>query len=124
MDVRKYVKVKTLPGGTLDQCKYYCGHVFTKNLTHKKMRNDIKCVFSIDCVQLLLNSPYVAETPRFFSLGLLWSTRGTVIACSFGFVLTSLARNTETSSVCSPLTHSCCKSEYPICMHVEPIRPN
>ena len=41
MDIRKYLKIKTLPGGDPTQSAYYSGVVFNKNITHKKMRKEI-----------------------------------------------------------------------------------
>ena len=42
MDVRAYVKVKTLPGGSRADCSFYSGVVFTKNVAHKKMQFSMK----------------------------------------------------------------------------------
>ena len=44
MDIRKYVKIKALPGGEPTSSAYYSGIVFTKNVTHKKMRREITYV--------------------------------------------------------------------------------
>ncbi|KAK3088070.1 hypothetical protein FSP39_014286 [Pinctada imbricata] len=41
MDVRKYVKFKKIPGGNKEQTCMIHGLVFTKNVTHKKMANQI-----------------------------------------------------------------------------------
>ena len=41
MDVRKYIKIKTLPGDEASQSTYISGVAFTKNITHKKMRKEI-----------------------------------------------------------------------------------
>lgn len=51
MDIRNYVKVKTIPGGSLSECEYVDGIVFTKTLAHKKMRTDIKNpkILLLDC---------------------------------------------------------------------------
>ena len=44
MDIREYIKVKKGPGGSIDQCHYYSGVVFTKHVAHKRMRSTIKFV--------------------------------------------------------------------------------
>jgi hypothetical protein len=41
MDIRKYIKIKTVAGGLPTQSAFISGVVFTKNTTHKKMRRDI-----------------------------------------------------------------------------------
>ena len=42
MDIRPYVKLKIIPGGSMHECEYVDGVVFRKNVSHKKMmsRND------------------------------------------------------------------------------------
>ena len=40
MDIRPYVKIKTIPGGGLDENAYVDGVVFRKNVSHKKMIED------------------------------------------------------------------------------------
>ncbi len=42
MDIREYIKVKTVPGGQPGDSKYYAGIAFSKNIVHKHMRSDIK----------------------------------------------------------------------------------
>jgi hypothetical protein len=42
MDIREWVKVKKIPGGTIKDCRYVDGLVFTKNIAHKKMKACIK----------------------------------------------------------------------------------
>ena len=37
LDVRSYVKIKTIPGGVIDECCYVDGIVFRKHVVHKKM---------------------------------------------------------------------------------------
>jgi hypothetical protein len=37
LDIRPYVKIKTIPGGTIGQSEYVEGVVFRKNVAHKKM---------------------------------------------------------------------------------------
>jgi 1-phosphatidylinositol-3-phosphate 5-kinase len=37
IDIRKYVKIKKLPGGTISQSEYIDGTMITKNLEHKRM---------------------------------------------------------------------------------------
>ena len=37
MDIRPYVKIKVIPGGTIDESVYVDGVVFRKNVSHKKM---------------------------------------------------------------------------------------
>eukprot|EP01117_Protostelium_nocturnum_P012281 TRINITY_DN451_c1_g2_i2.p1 TRINITY_DN451_c1_g2~~TRINITY_DN451_c1_g2_i2.p1 ORF type:complete len:1716 (+),score=603.02 TRINITY_DN451_c1_g2_i2:129-5276(+) len=41
MDIRNYVKIKLIPEGSLEECRYVNGVVFTKNLAHKCMKRDI-----------------------------------------------------------------------------------
>jgi 1-phosphatidylinositol-3-phosphate 5-kinase len=41
MDVRNYVSVKKIPGGSLRNCTYVDGVVFSKNIAHKRMRSSI-----------------------------------------------------------------------------------
>lgn len=37
MDIREYIKIKRLPGGSTDECIVINGIVFTKNVAHKQM---------------------------------------------------------------------------------------
>lgn len=37
IDIRPYVKIKVIPGGTMSECVYVDGVVFRKNVSHKKM---------------------------------------------------------------------------------------
>jgi hypothetical protein len=37
MDIRPYVKIKVIPGGSIDESVYVDGVVFRKNVSHKKM---------------------------------------------------------------------------------------
>ncbi|CAN0318275.1 unnamed protein product, partial [Ectocarpus sp. 12 AP-2014] len=37
LDIRPYVKMKLIPGGHRDECRYVDGIVFRKNVTHKTM---------------------------------------------------------------------------------------
>ena len=37
LDIRPYVKIKVIPGGTINECVYVDGVVFRKNVSHKKM---------------------------------------------------------------------------------------
>ena len=37
MDIRPYVKLKIIPGGSIDECSYIDGVIFRKNVSHKKM---------------------------------------------------------------------------------------
>jgi len=37
MDIRSYVKIKIIPGGSIDESKYVDGLVFKKNVSHRKM---------------------------------------------------------------------------------------
>jgi len=37
MDIRSYVKIKIIPGGSIDESKYVDGLVFRKNVSHRKM---------------------------------------------------------------------------------------
>jgi len=41
-DIRKYLKIKTIPGGKISDSKYTAGYVFEKNRTHKKMKDSFK----------------------------------------------------------------------------------
>lgn len=38
MDIRPYVKIKVIPGGSYLECRYVDGIVFSKGVVHKKMR--------------------------------------------------------------------------------------
>ncbi len=40
LDIRPYVKIKVIPGGTTSECLYMDGVVFRKNVSHKKMAID------------------------------------------------------------------------------------
>ena len=40
LDIRPYVKIKVIPGGTMDECVYVDGVVFRKNVSHKKMATE------------------------------------------------------------------------------------
>ncbi len=40
LDIRPYVKIKVIPGGTMSECVYVDGVVFRKNVSHKKMSVD------------------------------------------------------------------------------------
>jgi hypothetical protein len=40
LDIRPYVKIKTIPGGSIDENCYVNGVVFRKNVSHKKMAAD------------------------------------------------------------------------------------
>jgi hypothetical protein len=40
LDIRPYVKIKTIPGGSIDENCYINGVVFRKNVSHKKMAAD------------------------------------------------------------------------------------
>lgn len=42
MDVRKFIKIKRVPGGTRSDCEFLSGAVITKNVAHKAMRSEIK----------------------------------------------------------------------------------
>ncbi|KAL5017949.1 hypothetical protein ScPMuIL_003671 [Solemya velum] len=42
MDIRAYVQVKKIPGGNKDQTSLIHGVMFTKNVAHKKMRQQIR----------------------------------------------------------------------------------
>jgi 1-phosphatidylinositol-3-phosphate 5-kinase len=37
LDVLSYVRLKVIPGGSIEECKYVDGIVFRQNVTHKKM---------------------------------------------------------------------------------------
>jgi len=41
MDIREYVKIKKIPGGTPVDTEIIGGVVFTKNVVHRKMRTNI-----------------------------------------------------------------------------------
>jgi chaperonin GroEL (HSP60 family) len=41
MDILHYVKVKTVPGGKMEECMYIDGVVFMKNVAHKRMNTVI-----------------------------------------------------------------------------------
>ena len=42
MDIREYIKVRCLPGGSQDDILYCSGVIFNKNLAHKAMRTTIR----------------------------------------------------------------------------------
>eukprot|EP01103_Thecamoeba_quadrilineata_P011901 TRINITY_DN2951_c0_g1_i2.p1 TRINITY_DN2951_c0_g1~~TRINITY_DN2951_c0_g1_i2.p1 ORF type:complete len:1587 (+),score=332.98 TRINITY_DN2951_c0_g1_i2:205-4761(+) len=42
IDIRNYMKIKKLGGGTMKDCRYIKGLAFTKNVAHKKMSSYIK----------------------------------------------------------------------------------
>mmetsp|Transcript_46987 Transcript_46987/g.77981 ORF Transcript_46987/g.77981 Transcript_46987/m.77981 type:complete len:1540 (-) Transcript_46987:280-4899(-) len=42
MDLRSYVKIKTIPGGQISDSRFIEGVVFRKNVAHKKMRGRVK----------------------------------------------------------------------------------
>jgi 1-phosphatidylinositol-3-phosphate 5-kinase len=42
MDIRNYVKIKKLPGSSKQDCKIVNGLVFTKNVAHKQMKQEMK----------------------------------------------------------------------------------
>ncbi len=42
MDIRPYVKIKTIPGGSIDECLYVDGIVFRKNTIHKDMEREVE----------------------------------------------------------------------------------
>eukprot|EP00903_Cladosiphon_okamuranus_P005970 g5894.t1 len=64
LDIRPYVKMKLIPGGRRDECRYVDGIVFRKNVTHKTM-------------------PRVIERPRLLLLsgGIDFQRRERMIAC-------------------------------------------
>ena len=41
MDIRHYVKIKKIPGGSRSECRIVSGVVCTKNVVHKKMASSI-----------------------------------------------------------------------------------
>ncbi|KAJ8019885.1 1-phosphatidylinositol 3-phosphate 5-kinase [Holothuria leucospilota] len=41
MDIRQYVHIKKIPGGSKQECELVYGTVCTKNVTHKKMHTDL-----------------------------------------------------------------------------------
>jgi len=40
MDIRPYVKIKSIPGGSMSESAYVDGVVFRKSVSHKKMLQD------------------------------------------------------------------------------------
>jgi hypothetical protein len=42
MDITTYVKIKSIPGGHMNECKYVEGVMFRKNVAHKKMKSSIQ----------------------------------------------------------------------------------
>merc|ERR1719181_1910221 len=51
VDLKRYARVEKIPGGELDECEVLQGVMFNKDVTHHKMRRDIKNprVILIDC---------------------------------------------------------------------------
>eukprot|EP00934_Nitzschia_sp_Nitz4_P003840 Nitzschia sp. Nitz4//scaffold5_size260463//118602//124210//NITZ4_000980-RA/size260463-snap-gene-0.42-mRNA-1//-1//CDS//3329555334//3830//frame0 len=41
LDIRPYVKIKVIPGGTYEDCAYVSGILFRKTVSHKKMAKEI-----------------------------------------------------------------------------------
>ena len=41
MDIRPYVKVKVIPGGSMQDCAYLSGVLFRKHVVHKKMAKEV-----------------------------------------------------------------------------------
>lgn len=42
MDIRSYIKIKKLPGGSKTDCRIINGLVFSKNVAHKNMKSEVK----------------------------------------------------------------------------------
>lgn len=42
IDIRSYLKIKKIPGGSMEECRYVDGLVFTKNRVQKSMRSEIQ----------------------------------------------------------------------------------
>ena len=42
LDIRPYVKLKTIPGGAVQDCAYLSGVVFRKQVAHKKMAREVR----------------------------------------------------------------------------------
>lgn len=42
MDIRPYIKIKTIPGGKIKDCAYLSGIVFRKTVIHKRMAKEIE----------------------------------------------------------------------------------
>merc|ERR1719428_2649065 len=51
VDLKRYARVEKIPGGELEECEVLQGVMFNKDVTHHKMRKDIKNprVILIDC---------------------------------------------------------------------------
>merc|ERR1719316_2173725 len=51
VDLKRYARVEKIPGGELEECEVLQGVMFNKDVTHHKMRRDIKNprVILIDC---------------------------------------------------------------------------
>merc|ERR1719262_1479284 len=51
VDIKRYARVEKIPGGELEECEVLSGVMFNKDVTHHKMRKDIKNprVILIDC---------------------------------------------------------------------------
>ena len=48
LDIRHYVKVKTVVGGTKADCLYVDGVVFRKNVVHKQMRFGVRVIHILE----------------------------------------------------------------------------
>lgn len=42
MEIKRYAKVEKIPGGILEDCCVLDGVMFNKDITHPKMRREIK----------------------------------------------------------------------------------
>ncbi|CAN0116044.1 unnamed protein product, partial [Discosporangium mesarthrocarpum] len=42
LDIRPYVKIKLIPGGRMEECRYVDGVVFRKSVSHKSMARSIE----------------------------------------------------------------------------------
>src|SRR5689334_3245988 len=42
LDIREYAKIKIIPHGSIDDCLYVDGVVFSKNIGHKNLKFDIE----------------------------------------------------------------------------------
>merc|ERR1719446_1154005 len=51
VDIKRYARVEKIPGGELEDCQVLSGVMFNKDVTHHKMRKDIKNprVILLDC---------------------------------------------------------------------------
>ena len=45
LDIRPYVKIKIIPGGTLEECMYIDGVVYRKAVSHKKMMDEVLLLY-------------------------------------------------------------------------------